>query len=68
MSPQTLVAAVPTGSRKTVEALIPEVDELVCLNVRSGPFFAVANAYRNWHDLTDEEVLSLIKGQARNPR
>jgi len=63
MSPQTLVAAVPTGSRKTVEVLMPEVDELFCLNVRSGPFFAVASAYRNWHDLTDEEVLSLIRGQ-----
>ena len=68
MSLKKLVAAVPTGSKKTVEALAPEVDELFCLNVRSGPFFAVANAYRNWHDLTDEEVLSLIKSQARNPR
>ena len=60
-SPHTLVAAVPTGSGKNVEALVPEVDELVCLNVRSGPFFAVASAYRNWHDLTDEEVLSLLR-------
>ena len=68
MSLKKLVAAVPTGSKKTVEALAPEVDELFCLNVRSGPFFAVANAYRNWHDLTDEEVLSLIKGQPHKPR
>jgi predicted phosphoribosyltransferase len=68
MSLKKLVAAVPTGSKKTVEALVPEVDELVCLNVRSGPFFAVADAYRNWYDLTDKEVLSLIKRQARNPR
>lgn len=65
MSPERLVAAVPTGSRKTVEALLPEVDELFCLNVRSGPFFAAADAYRTWHDLTDEEVLSLLKGQAK---
>lgn len=63
-----LVAAVPTGSKKTVEAIVPEVDELFCLNMRSGPFFAVANAYRNWHDLTDEEVLSLLKQQIRKPR
>lgn len=68
MSLKKLVAAVPTGSKKTVEAIVPEVDELFCLNVRSGPFFAVANAYRNWHDLTDEEVLSLLKQQARRPR
>jgi predicted phosphoribosyltransferase len=67
MSPQTLVAAVPTGSKKTVEALIPEVDELYCLNVRGGPFFAVADAYRNWYDLTDEEVLSLLQ-QVHKPR
>ncbi|HXX81163.1 MAG TPA: phosphoribosyltransferase family protein [Thermodesulfovibrionales bacterium] len=65
MSPQTLVAAVPTGSKKTVEALVPEVDELFCLNVRSGTFFAVADAYRKWHDLTDEGVLSLLKYQDR---
>src|SRR5512143_7807 len=63
MSLKKLVAAVPTGSKKTVKAIVPEVDELFCLNLRSGPFFAVANAYRNWHDLTDEEVLSLIKRQ-----
>lgn len=68
MSLKKLVAAVPTGSKKTVEAIVPEVDELFCLNVRSGPFFAVASAYRKWHDLTDEEVLSLIKSQASNPR
>ena len=68
MSLKKLVAAVPTGSKKTVEAIVPEVDELFCLNVRSGPFFAVANAYRNWHDLTDEEVLSHIEGQPHKPR
>lgn len=64
MSPEKLVTAVPTGSKKTVEALLPDVDELFCLNVRSGPFFAVADAYRTWHDLTDEEVLSFMKGRA----
>lgn len=68
MSLKKLVAAVPTGSKKTVEAIVPEVDELFCLNVRSGPFFAVANAYRNWQDLTDDEVLSLIEGQPHKPR
>ena len=68
MSPQRLIAAVPTGSRKTTERLVPEVDELFCLNVRSGPFFAVASAYRNWHDLTDKEVLWLLQHQDRNPR
>jgi putative phosphoribosyl transferase len=39
------------------------VDELVCLNVRSGPMFAVADAYRNWYDLTDEDVIEFLKKQ-----
>ena len=55
-----VVVAVPTGSAGTVQMLLPEVDELVCLNVRTGYSFAVADAYRLWHDLTDDEVLSLL--------
>ena len=43
--PQKIVVAVPTGSKGTVEIILPEVDELVCLNIRSGYTFAVANAY-----------------------
>ena len=66
MSVRRLVVAVPTGPLKTVEALLPEVDELFCLNLRAGPFFAVADAYRHWHDLTDAEVISLLQ-VLRNP-
>lgn len=55
-----VVVVVPTGSAGTVEMLLPRVNELVCLNVRTGHSFAVADAYRFWHDLTDEEVLSLL--------
>lgn len=61
MMPQRIVVAIPTGSKRTVEFILPEVDELVCLNVRSGFSFAVADAYRNWYDLTDDEVLSLLR-------
>jgi len=43
-----------------VELVLPEVDELVCLNVRHGISFAVADAFRNWYDLSDVEVLSII--------
>ena len=58
--PQKIVAAVPTGSKGTVEIILPEVDELVCLNIRSGYGFAVANAYENWYDLEDDEVISIL--------
>jgi putative phosphoribosyl transferase len=59
--PQKIIVAVPTGSDRTVDFILPEADELVCLNIRSGFSFAVADAYKKWYDLTDEEVLNIIK-------
>jgi predicted phosphoribosyltransferase len=56
-----LIVAVPTGSERTVWELLPLVDELYCLNVRGGFSFAVADAYENWYDLTEAEVLEILK-------
>jgi predicted phosphoribosyltransferase len=58
--PEKIVVAVPTASIGAIELLAPEVDEIVCLNIRSGPGFAVADAYKNWYDLTDEEVTKIL--------
>jgi predicted phosphoribosyltransferase len=52
---------VPTASAGAIELLAPSVDELVCLNVRRGPIFAVADAYEKWYDLSDDEVLEFLK-------
>jgi len=60
-APEKLIVAVPTASLGAIELLVPEVDEIVCLNIRSGSSFAVAEAYENWYDLTDEEVLKILK-------
>jgi predicted phosphoribosyltransferase len=60
-APQKVIVAVPTGSRRTIDFLLPETDELICLNVRSGYPFAVADAYRNWYDLSDKEVLTILQ-------
>jgi predicted phosphoribosyltransferase len=38
-----------------------EADEIVCLNVRTGFLFAVADAYKIWDDLADEEVLDILR-------
>jgi predicted phosphoribosyltransferase len=59
--PRKIVISVPTGSARTVDFILPEVDELICLNVRSRFPFAVADAYKKWYDLVDEEVLNIIK-------
>ena len=59
--PEKIIAAVPTASMGAIKLLSPEVDEIVCLNIRSGPVFAVADAYKNWYDLTDKEVTKILE-------
>jgi putative phosphoribosyl transferase len=48
--------------------LKPHVDKIVCLNIRSGTFFAVADAYKNWYDLNDNDVPELLKRVLNNSR
>ncbi len=55
-----ILVAVPTGSERTVREFAPLVDELYCLNIRGGWSFAVADAYENWYDLTEGEVLEIL--------
>ncbi len=55
------VVAVPTGSARVVQEFLPLVSELVCLNIRGGLSFAVADAYQNWYDLTEKEVLEILR-------
>ena len=59
--PKEIVIAVPTASLQTIDLLAKETDQIICLNVRTGRYFAVAEAYRNWHDLSREEVVDLLK-------
>jgi predicted phosphoribosyltransferase len=56
-----IVVAVPTAPNHSVQKIAPFVDQLVCLNIREGPYFAVAEAYQNWYDLSEEEVLAYLK-------
>jgi len=59
--PAKVVVAVPTASIDTVRRVAQEVDEVVCPNLRTGPYFAVADAYQNWYDLTKEEVMEILR-------
>jgi len=60
-SPRSIMIAVPTSSEEALELLKVEVDEIICLNIRSRPIFAVADAYKNWYDLSDSDVLEILK-------
>ncbi len=66
-APRKVVVAVPTGSLGAVELLEQEVDEIICLNIRSGSSFAVADAYENWYDLADEDVLKILQEKRQYP-
>jgi putative phosphoribosyl transferase len=60
-----VVVAVPTAPVSAIELISSYVDRIVCLNIRSGPIFAVANAYKVWYDLTDKEVIDILKRNQR---
>jgi len=55
------IVAVPTAPANAIELLRPLVEKIVCLNTRSGPIFAVADAYRSWYDLNDDDVLKELR-------
>ena len=55
-----IVVAVPTAPESTLKRLLPMVKKIYCLNIRTSFPFAVAEAYENWYDLSDKEVISLL--------
>jgi len=55
--PSGIIVAVPTASASSARRVAAEVDQLVCLNIRSSNRFAVAEAYDHWYDLDDQEVM-----------
>lgn len=54
-----LVLATPLAPRDTLRALRGEADEIVCLFVPA-PFPGIGAFYRDFHQLTDEEVIGLL--------
>ena len=57
---QRVAVAVPTGHEATVRRLGSAADAVYCANIRSGSSFAVADAYQEWHDVSDEELKALL--------
>ena len=60
--PARILVAVPTASASSAEMVSRQVDQLVCPNIRSSRMFAVADAYEQWYDLDDREVLEELAG------
>lgn len=58
--PQKIFVVVPTAPLSTVKRVEEGVDGLFCPNIRDVRWFAVADAYKNWYDVPEAEVLELI--------
>jgi putative phosphoribosyl transferase len=59
-NPAAVVVAVPVGARQAVQALRSLADRVVCRSTPE-PFIAVGGAYEDFRQLSDEEVLSILK-------
>jgi putative phosphoribosyl transferase len=61
------VLAVPVGSPDTIAAMQAEADEVVCVETPYG-FMAVGQAYANFTQTTDDEVIELLAAAASGRR
>ncbi|MGB7967999.1 MAG: phosphoribosyltransferase family protein [Methanobacterium sp.] len=55
-----IIVAVPTAHLKSLKLITPKVDTIFCANIRGGWGFAVADAYKNWCDVEEDEVISIL--------
>jgi putative phosphoribosyl transferase len=62
--PARLVLAVPVAPPDTIDALRAEVDDVVCL-AQPEPFGAIGYFYLDFHQLTDDEVIALMRQASR---
>ncbi|MDY7032053.1 MAG: phosphoribosyltransferase family protein [Thermodesulfobacteriota bacterium] len=60
MKAESILIAVPTSSMSAYRRLESQVDRIVCPDLSRTPVFAVANAYKNWYDLDEAEVLDIL--------
>lgn len=58
---ERIIIGVPTSSMSAYRRVESQVDKIICPDLSRLPIFAVADAYQNWYDLDEEEVLSLLK-------
>ena len=61
LAPRKIFVAVPTASASAVARIRDEVGDLICPHIGSGYVFAVADAYQNWYDVPELEVIELLR-------
>ncbi|GAB6179194.1 phosphoribosyltransferase [Desulfotomaculum defluvii] len=58
---KSITLAIPVVAPDVIEKLTAEVDNLVCLCSQE-PFYAVGQFYKNFNQISDDEVISLLAG------
>jgi putative phosphoribosyl transferase len=59
--PERIVAAVPVGPEPVIEELKKVADRVVNCAVGTSPQFYLSDYYRQWHEITDDEVLHCLR-------
>ena len=63
LEPERVIVAVPTAPDSTCRELASEADNVVCASTPS-PFYAVGASYRDFTQVTDDDVRALLRGAA----
>jgi predicted phosphoribosyltransferase len=58
---QRIEIAVPTGHSTSLTELSKIATTIYCANVRSGHSFAVADAYKKWSDVSEDEAEEILR-------
>ncbi|MGC9517044.1 MAG: phosphoribosyltransferase [Methanomicrobiales archaeon] len=56
-----IILSVPTGSLDRLISIESKVNKIYCPNVRRRGLFAVADAYQYWSDVSEDEVINILK-------
>jgi putative phosphoribosyl transferase len=56
-----IILAIPTGHLESAQMILEEVEAIYCPNLRSSFSFAVADAYEQWSDLDEQEVIKILQ-------
>jgi putative phosphoribosyl transferase len=59
--PKSILVAVPVASTTALELIKESTVEIICLHKSHRFFFAVADFYEKWADLSDEEVIAYLE-------
>jgi len=63
----TITVAVPTAQESAAAVIAAMADTLYCANLRSGSRYAVADAYRSWRDVGEDEAVEMLSSFAPSP-